>query len=344
MMRIRPTLMNVVAGMALFTTSLRAQEMAERAQIKDAVARALPLLHKGAAGHAAKRTCFACHNQALPVMAFTLARLRGFDIDEDVFKEQLSHTYNVAAAWAKRNPARKSFGGGEADTAGHLMLTLEMGGQKADEATAAVVDYFLQRDDKFDYWRSSGNRPPTEASSFTTTALVLRGMQAYGTPAQKASIDRRTEAARGWLLRTAAKDNEDRVYRLWGLKYARASSREIQEAARDLLQMQQLDGGWAQTDKLESDAYATGSALAALHLAAGHAVTDPAYQHGLFFLLNEQKGDGSWYVKTRSRPIQTYFETGFPHGKDQFISMAGSSWATAALVLALPLEDKRSAE
>ena len=33
----------------------------------------------------------------------------------------------------------------------------------------------------------------------------------------------------------------------------------------------------------------------------------------------------------------TYFESGFPHGKDQFISIAASSWATTALALSLPV-------
>jgi hypothetical protein len=328
--------------MTLIAANVWAQETTGPVQIKAAVTKALPLLQKGAAGHVGKRTCFACHHQALPVMAFTSAKQRGLEVDEDIYKEQLSHTHNVVADWAKRNPNRKSFGGGEADTAGHAMLTLDLGAWKADDTTEAVVDYFLQRDDKLDHWRTTSNRPPSEASAFTTTALALRALHAYGTPAQKARIDRRTEAARAWLLRTAPRDNEERVYRLWGLKFAQAKPEDIREAAHDLLEMQQLDGGWAQLDSLRSDAYATGSALTALHLAAGHAVSDPAYQHGLDFLVGEQKADGSWYVKSRSKPFQPYFETGFPYGKDQWISMAASSWATTALVLALPVQDEKA--
>ena len=88
---------------------------------------------------------------------------------------------------------------------------------------------------------------------------------------------------------------------------------------------------------LTSDAYATGSALVALHLAGGAATDDPAYRRGLEFLLRDQRTDGTWFIKSRSRPFQTYFESGFPHGPDQFISAAGSGWATAALVLACPV-------
>jgi MFS family permease len=41
-----------------------------------AVGKALPLLWKGAAGHVEQRSCFACHNQATSVLAFTTARGR----------------------------------------------------------------------------------------------------------------------------------------------------------------------------------------------------------------------------------------------------------------------------
>ncbi|MCU0704575.1 MAG: hypothetical protein MUF18_11415, partial [Fimbriiglobus sp.] len=94
------------------------------------------------------------------------------------------------------------------------------------------------------------------------------------------------------------------------------------------------DGGWAQNDLRFSDAYATGSALFALHTAGGVNSKDPAFVRGLRFLLGTQLDDGTWHVRTRSRPVQVYFESGFPHGKDQFISCAATGWATAALALA----------
>src|SRR5262249_3104421 len=96
------------------------------------------------------------------------------------------------------------------------------------------------------------------------------------------------------------------------------------------------DGGWSQLDSLESDAYATGSALVALHQAGGLATDDEAYQRGVKFLMQTQLEDGSWLVKSRSRPFQTYFESGFPHGNHQFISIAASGWATTALALCCP--------
>jgi hypothetical protein len=52
------------------------------------------------------------------------------------------------------------------------------------------------------------------------------------------------------------------------------------------------------------------------------------------FLLRTQLEDGSWFVRSRAIPVQPYFDSGFPHGRDQFISAAATNWATMALMLA----------
>jgi len=61
------------------------------------------------------------------------------------------------------------------------------------------------------------------------------------------------------------------------------------------------------------------------------AVTDPVYKRGVEYLRNTQLADGSWYVKTRTFPVQPFFESDFPHGVDQFISAAATNWAVLAL-------------
>jgi mono/diheme cytochrome c family protein len=86
---------------------------------------------------------------------------------------------------------------------------------------------------------------------------------------------------------------------------------------------------------LESDAWATGHTLFVLHEVGGVGVSDTAYQRGAEFLLRTQFDDGSWWVKNRTWPFQPHFNSQFPHGKDQWISAAGTAWATAALLLTL---------
>ena len=99
--------------------------------------------------------------------------------------------------------------------------------------------------------------------------------------------------------------------------------------------LQREDGGWAQLPTMAADAYATGEALHALH-ASGMSATNRVYQRATAYLLRTQLEDGTWFVRSRAFGFQPYFETGFPHGTDQFISASATSWATIALSHTLP--------
>jgi hypothetical protein len=69
-------------------------------------------------------------------------------------------------------------------------------------------------------------------------------------------------------------------------------------------------------------------------------VSDPVYQRGVKFLLSTQLEDGSWFVSTRTLPIQPYFDADFPYDRNQFISAAATNWATMAL--ARVAQDKKT--
>ena len=56
------------------------------------------------------------------------------------------------------------------------------------------------------------------------------------------------------------------------------------------------------------------------------------YTRGIDFLLKTQYSDGSWFVRSRAVPLQPHFDSGFPHGRDQFISAAATNWATQAMI------------
>ena len=304
--------------------------------IASAVAKSLPLLEKGAKGSMEQRKqCFNCHNQGLPIMALTTAQSRGFSIDVEHLKQQIQFT----ADFLTRNKARYREGegqGGQIDTAGYALWALDNGRWKPDETTAAVAEYFLLRQSDREHYAPESVRPPSEQSRFTSTYVALRGLKTFGVPEQKERIDARIDRVRQWLVKAEPEDTEDRVFRLRAFQLIGVSEESVQQAAKDLQSSQRSDGGWAQRDDMESDAYATGTALVALHETGGMATDDSIYSKGLEYLISSQKVDGSWYVASRSKPFQTYFESGYPHGNDQFISIAAASWSTTALALALP--------
>jgi squalene cyclase len=317
----------------LLVTVAEARAQPEPIAIRAAAMRSLKLLETSAATYTEHRECFSCHHQALPTLAFTTAKARGFDIDEDALAHQLKHT----ADFLSKNRANYLKGkgqGGQADTAGYALFALHAGNWKADATTSAVVEYLLQRDKERGYWQVTSQRPPTEASSFTTTYLALAGLKHFGPDEKKQDIEARIKKSRDWLSKTKPKDTEDQVFRLRALKLTDADNQAIRSAVSELVKGQRADGGWSQLDKLDSDAYATGTVLAALHQAGGLKTSDKIYTRGVQFLLDTQKDDGSWFIRSRSKPFQLYFESGFPHTKDQWISCAGTSWATVALTLA----------
>jgi hypothetical protein len=213
---------------------------------------------------------------------------------------------------------------------------LELAGRRANDTTEMVVDYLLSAHEKNVYWRVTTNRPPAEGSHFSATFVALRALDHYAAPEQQERISDRLLKVREWLATTAAEDTEDRVFRLLALKQIGAESALVRSAADELIATQRDDGGWAQLKERDSDAYATGTALVALHDAGGMSVTDPVYRRGLAFLLKSQHADGSWHVRSRSKPIQTYYDAGYPHEKDQFLSIAAAGWATTAIAYACP--------
>ena len=310
------------------------------ASLRAAVEKSLPLLVAGARGSREKRAqCFTCHSQGLTMLALSAAKAHGFKIDEEELGRQVKFTVDFLATNQKQYLVGKGQGG-QIDTAGYALWALDAAGCKPDATTGAVAEYFLRWQSELDYWKPTNRRPPTQQSLFTSSYLALYGLKVFGTPEQKERREQRFAQVRTWLLKTPAQDTEDRVFRLRALQVVDAPDMELRKAAQELAQKQKPDGGWAQLETMETDVYATATALVALNEAGGLATTEAAYQKGVRYLLEKQLPDGSWHVVTRSVPIQTYFESGYPHGKDQFVSVSAAAWATIALARALPATNR----
>jgi hypothetical protein len=306
------------------------------ALLKAAVTKSLPLLENASKVSIERRArCYTCHNQGLVIMALTTARAGGFPIDEENLRRQLQFTADFLAKNKDGYSQGRGQGGG-IDTAGYALWTLELGGWKPDAVTAAVAEYLTVWQTNREYLTPTSIRPPTQQSHFTSTHAALRGLRAFGVLENHDRIEQRIDQIRPWLLRTKAQDTEDRVFRLRSLVLAKAGQEQIRRAAADLQATQRPDGGWSQLSTMESDAYATATALVTLHEVGGLPVTDETYTKGLSFLLSRQLEDGSWHVRTRAEPVQEYYESGYPHGEDQFISIYAAGWSTTALALALP--------
>jgi len=167
----------------------------------------------------------------------------------------------------------------------------------------------------------------------STTALAIRAMQRYGRSHREARYRTQIGRASTWLARFEPRFTEERVFQLLAFTWTHADPQLLRKRASELVAEQREDGGWSQLPSLESDAYATGQALYALERSGFLKGMDAAYRRGVDFLLQTQAADGSWFVKTRALSLQPHLDAGFPHGKNQFISAAGTSSAAMALML-----------
>ncbi|HKY04191.1 MAG TPA: prenyltransferase/squalene oxidase repeat-containing protein [Blastocatellia bacterium] len=304
-------------------------------EVISAIEKSLPLLQRVGPPFIENTGCVSCHHNVLPAMAVAVARERGLKVDEAVARQNATAILEKVAAAREKLLCGVGIPG-DATTASYILMGLAASGQAASSDTDAMVHYLLGKQSEDGRWTPVAYRPPLEFSDFTTTALALRAVELYAPQGRAGEVATRRKTASAWLKKTRASNNEELVYRLLGLRWANAERAEIDKAAKGLLASQRSDGGWAQLSGLTSDAYATGQALVALNQAGSVAVTDNAYRRGVDFLLKTQNPDGSWQVESRSIPLQRYFESGFPHKKNQWVSAAGTSWAVMALTLTLP--------
>ena len=299
------------------------------ATIRNAVAKSIDLLGRTSASVLTKGRCTSCHHQSLPSLAAAEARRLG--VDTTALTEV---NRNGVAKVLQRTRALLLQGvgpAGEGKAAAWALIGLKADGYQPDLATDAAVAYVAQTQLRDGSWAERYGRPPLEYSPVTATAVSVRALRDYELPGRRAEFQDRMRRAVRWLEEARPTATEEKAMRLLGMVWGDGDASRIRSAATDLLREQRPDGGWAQLPSLPSDAYATGQALVALHAARHIDANSAAFERGTRFLLGTQQEDGSWLVRGRSLPVQSYFESGFPHGRDQWISAAGTSWATMAL-------------
>jgi len=330
----------VKSGARATPQSARVLKVKRENTIQRAIEGSLPLIQQADASFVPKAACASCHNNSFAAMAVGAARKSGFRVDEKTAAQQVKA--NVFGLEKLREYMHQGFFAPVLDIFGpfvmsYMLIGLDAEHYPSDLNTDAAAMYLKARQSPDGEWLFpvADARPPICSVYIGQTALSMRALQLYAPKVDKPAYDRSIQLAAAWLTKAQSMNNEDRSYRLLGLAWAAKDKGATQKAVRELLAKQRPDGGWADLDSMESGAYATGRALVALQT-AGFAASDAAYQRAVKFLLSTQQEDGSWYVRSRAMALQPFFDAGFPHGFDQWISAAGTSWATMALAQASP--------
>jgi Planctomycete cytochrome C len=301
------------------------------------VQRAIDVLQRGsdgflASGLAKQQKCVSCHHQTLPAVAYGRARERGFRVDEASLARQLLAQH--ASLSRSRDAAYEMFEPGPDSPAslGYGLIGLKSLGYAPDEVTEAMVWYLAHAQFADGSFPAFDRRPPLEEGRMIGAAFAVGGLRQYPQPLKAVDLERTFAKARAWMMQFKPQDPNQQIHRLLGLGWAGAKPADLKKIVREVLSSQRADGGWAPLPTLPSDAWATGLTLFVLHEVGGLAVNDERYRRGVDFLLRTQFTDGSWWVTTRTWPLQPHFNSNFPHGKDQWISAAATAWAAIALL------------
>jgi ankyrin repeat protein len=308
-------------------------------QARDAINKALPILQRSAATFVAKRACVSCHHNTLTILTLDSALDRGFRIDEAVLNAVKGKTFRELQSPNALDDAVQAATLNDPTPDDSYLLMAAADAKLPPDLTTAVYARRLARWQRDGHWVTSDFRPPHSSSLFMTTATAVRAIRSYMPLELQEEGNAIIARAREWLVKNRPVSTEDASFRVMGLVWSAASADQVGIARRDLLAMQKPNGGWPQLSGYEPDAYSTGEALVALD-EAGRQSVESAFEKGVKFLISTQASDGTWRVRTRMiSPADVspkYFPTGFPYGKDEFLSYAGSCWAVMALLRVFP--------
>src|SRR5262249_16498002 len=272
---------------------------------KDAIEKAVARLQPIGPVFNERTNCISCHDQSLPAVAVKLASDRGIPVN----RELASHpTKTTLAVWGPTRE-RLLLGSCQNDAAfventTYGLFALAEEGVGSNPVTDAVALCLADLQHADGTWKVRDPRPPLgDPSPLSYAALAVRGLLTYAPPGRKAEAQSKIARTLEFVRKAAPGDTQDEVFKVLALKSAGAPAAEVTREADRLRALQRTDGGWGQLPTMASDAYATGQALYALHV-AGVSVANESYKKGSTYLLRTQLDDGSWFVRSRAFGFQ----------------------------------------
>ena len=301
-----------------------------RTDPREAISRALAVSQPVAGKFLHNGGCSSCHSQYLNGMAVGAARSAGVKTEPALENE------DTRATLILRGSLQEAFfqaqePGDSSEAVGFALLQLASAGVPQSLVIDSMVHHMAAMQRKEGDWQTFEGRPPIESGEFGQTARAIRALRSFPIPARKDEFEQRIQRAAAWVEKVEPLTTEDRTMQILGLVWAGHTAPAGR--VKELVGKQRTDGGWGQTDYHQSDAFATGEALWALH-ESGMTSSDPVYRRGVDFILRTQQEDGTWHVVSRSFGFQPYFQSGFPYEQDQWISQAGTAMAVIGLSFA----------
>ena len=320
----------------LFSGTIAAQDVDQALlKSKTAIDRGLGFLVKDGMQWKADHSCVSCHHASLSVWALNEAVRRNFSVDE-TFLTDMTKWIAESGDGKTSQPRPQATPKALNTKALYHALALASSPKPNDLARQGLLRMLVTLrgdqlpDGSWSAWPET--RPPIFGdSNENMTALATLALTASA-EIEEGSSDIRSPRDQGidWLARTISNgDSQAIALRLVIWQKTGRSNEEIAKYATQIKSRQNGDGGWSQAPAMPSDAWATGQSLYAL-AHSGLNLNDPIVARGHLFLIQTQREDGSWPM--RSLPAKP---GGEPSSSLIPIIGAGSAWAVIGLVRSL---------
>lgn len=305
--------------------------------IKQSVTKSLGILQKSSYvfTERSKFKCASCHNNTLTSMVAAIAKQKGVEVIDSFTVDRIQSMERTLKEGNNPNLINQFV---TANFIGpYVLLGLYAEKYPANFYTDISVDYLISQARPDGGFITESGRVPLETGEMHLTAMSIRAIQVYASPAKKAHVDELVARTKQWIEKANPDQQQELAFQLLGMQWCGSNKDQKIKVAEKLRSMQHADGGWSQLTTMKSDAYATGQTLYALYESGMAKPDDEVYQKGLSYLLKTQDETGAWIVATRSFPIQPFVNSDFPpYDENQFISAAATNWSTMALLNALP--------
>ena len=312
--------------------------------LRQVVQRSTEFLEKEGAAWMKKQQCASCHHIPVMVWALSEARHRGYRVNEKLLGEVTAWALaaeNHAQVFPDLPLDKKRT---ETDYLGPLLMALGVGaindrGAAVEKARQRLLAHAVNPQEKDGSWNAnSGGRPPVHASRDVQTSWLLLALS-DPTEAKDTKDPRKTqrEAAAEWLSRNPAADSHQALaMRLLVYQRLGKPAADTKPLLESLLGQQNEDGGWSQSKRMKSDAFATGLSLYVLSGQKSEGV-EKAVRRGQVFLSKTQQPDGSWPMTSRRAE-----PSGPGPARDLGpIRYFGTAWATIGLVGSPPWSERK---
>jgi von Willebrand factor type A domain-containing protein len=245
--------------------------------------------------------CFGCHVQAQALMGQAVALKQEYRVSlpamralTDLMRTKTTPEGRIGPAAEVTSATFGAMGYAQAD---------EASGRTSDRELFYTVDFLVKSQAPDGSIALDGNpEPPILQGDIMIMGNALVAMKWAATHSRDPKYGKAAERGFTWLAATDPLTTQDRVFKIVALDHYGApdQKRQAWSLVEELAGQQQADGGWKESDKVDSsNAFATGEVLYAFKQ-AGVSVRSDMFRRGVDYLLKTQvlsdtsSDNGSW--------------------------------------------------